>query len=325
MCGRFTLRASPQEVVRHFRLLEMPQFQPRYNIAPGQLVGIVRAEAASRRDQPQSAEQSFSDRTSNSSKPVIVLGENSTPGEPRPRKTGTLKMDAAGTGAPNMGATGAVAPETETPKTDTWATPRGDEAGENPVSEDPMEDGDNTSPGQLRHWAWVRWGLVPHWAEDPAIGNRLINARAETITSKPAFRSAARYRRCLLPADGFYEWRNTAKGKQPFFIRLQGDRIFALAGLWECWESPAGEILETCTILTTEPNPLLAKLHNRMPVILPPEAYQDWLDPAITDVSALKQWLQPYPAEEMEILPVSFYVNSAHNEGPRCIEPLAEA
>jgi len=125
-----------------------------------------------------------------------------------------------------------------------------------------------------RELAWLRWGLVPSWADDPAIGNRLINARAETAHQKPAFRAAFRRRRCLVPADGFYERRRTGSGKQPYFFRLRDDRPFAFAGLWESWEGVDNSAVESCTLLTTEPNELMRPIHNRMPVILPAASYE---------------------------------------------------
>jgi putative SOS response-associated peptidase YedK len=168
----------------------------------------------------------------------------------------------------------------------------------------------------------LRWGLVPSWAADPSIGNRLINARSETVAGKPAFRSAFRQRRCLVLADGFYEWQQAGRQRQPFLFRLHKDRPFAFAGLWECWkkgESP----LETCTLLTTNANELLGTIHIRMPVILPHEVYDRWLDPALKDPEALQALLLPYPAQEMEGYPVATWVNNARHEGAECIVPKA--
>lgn len=249
MCGRFTLRAAPQDVARHFLLFDVPSFSPRYNIGPGQVIGAVRALSESN----HFALRSDGQQVQSQDQPAMA------------------------------------------------------------------------SEIANREWAWLRWGLVPHWSDDPSIGSRLINARAETVLSKPAFRSAARYRRCLIPADGFYEWKTVGRRKQPFFIHLAGNRLFALAGLWDHWQSPTGEILETCTVLTVEPNPLIAKIHNRMPLILPPEAYNAWLDPSLTEFDALNQWLKPYPEEDMCMIPVSPYVNAIHNEGARCLEPAASS
>jgi putative SOS response-associated peptidase YedK len=174
-----------------------------------------------------------------------------------------------------------------------------------------------------RELVWMQWGLVPRWAEDPSIGNRLINARAETAADKPAFRDAMRRRRCLIVADGFYEWQRQGGAKQPYFIRLRDGRPFAFAGLWEAWRRPDGSLLESCTLLTTDPNDLVRPIHDRMPVILPPDAYVSWLDPAERDARRLAPLLVPYPAEPMETYPVSTLVNSPSHESPECIEPAA--
>jgi putative SOS response-associated peptidase YedK len=166
----------------------------------------------------------------------------------------------------------------------------------------------------------LHWGLVPRWAQDPSIGNRMINARAETAAEKPAFRDALRRRRCLIPADGFYEWKKVegAKRKQPYLFRMKGDRPFAFAGVWESWRRE-GEALESFTILTTGPNELLAGVHDRMPVIVAPADYDRWLDPArnATDVQDL---LRAYPAGEMEAVRVSTRVNNAGFDDPSCAE-----
>ena len=171
-----------------------------------------------------------------------------------------------------------------------------------------------------RELVWLRWGLIPGWAQDPAIGNRLINARAETAAEKPAFRAAMRRRRCLVVADGFYEWQRTGRAKQPFFIHLRDDRPFAFAGLWEAWEGPGHSAIESCTLLTIGPNELMRPIHDRMPVILPPESYDLWLDPAMQQPNRLTPLLAPYPAEQMETSPVSSLVNNPANDDPRCIE-----
>ena len=168
---------------------------------------------------------------------------------------------------------------------------------------------------------WLRWGLVPGWAKDPAIGSRLINARAETAAEKPAFRTALRRRRCLVAADGFYEWQQAGRTKQPYFIHLRDDRPFALAGLWEAWEGADHAWLETCTLLTTEPNDVVRPIHDRMPVILPPQAYSCWLDPAIEDPRQLAPLLVPYPSDQMEAYRVGRLVNSPSHDAPGCIEP----
>ena len=169
------------------------------------------------------------------------------------------------------------------------------------------------------------WGLIPSWAKDPEIGNRLINARAETLAEKPSFRGSYKYRRCLILADGFYEWKAEpgAKTKTPYFIRLTSAGPFAFAGLWDTWNSPDGSQLNSATIITTEPNSLLATLHNRMPVILSPDAYTQWLDPAPQDPERLQPLLKPFPADQMAAHPVSTMVNSPANDQPELIQPLA--
>jgi putative SOS response-associated peptidase YedK len=178
----------------------------------------------------------------------------------------------------------------------------------------------------------VRWGFVPRWAKDPAIGSRMINARSETLAEKPSFRMALKRHRCLLPADGFYEWKQTPSGsKQPIHIGMKDGSPFALAGLFERWLSPAGEVLDTCTIVTTQSNALLAPLHDRMPVIVAPAAFDRWLNVANEDPSEL---FAPYPADAMTYFPVSLRVNSVRNDDAKLIvrvdegdahEPVAES
>jgi putative SOS response-associated peptidase YedK len=165
-----------------------------------------------------------------------------------------------------------------------------------------------------------QWGLIPSWAKDPSIGSRMINARAETLAEKPSFRTALRKRRCLILADGFYEWRKDSGGKTPFFIHLRSGRPFALAGLWEVWQTPDGVALPTCTIITTGPNSLVAALHDRMPVILPPDAYARWLDPEPQAPADLAPLLVSYPADKMNLYAVSRAVNSPANDSPVCVE-----
>jgi putative SOS response-associated peptidase YedK len=143
----------------------------------------------------------------------------------------------------------------------------------------------------------LRWGLVPHWAEDLSIGNRLINARAETAAEKPSFRTPFRQRRCLVIADGFFEWQKRDGAKQPFYIRLKDGRPFGFAGLWDQWHSPEGEVVESCTVLTTAANDLMRPIHDRMPVIVDPAAYDRWLDPKIQKPELVQPLLRPYPAE----------------------------
>lgn len=166
-----------------------------------------------------------------------------------------------------------------------------------------------------------RWGLVPSWASDPTIGSKLINARVETLLEKPSFKSALARRRCLIPADGFYEWDKTGRNKQPVYIRLRKPRLFGFAGLWDEWQTPDGSPLHTFTIITTTPNPLIAPIHHRMAVILNPEAEKHWLNPQLTDTSKLLSLLQPYPDTEMELAHVAPLVNSVAIDSPQCIEP----
>jgi putative SOS response-associated peptidase YedK len=167
------------------------------------------------------------------------------------------------------------------------------------------------------------WGLIPSWAKDHSIGSKLINARGETVAEKPSFRNAFKRRRCLILADGFYEWKANAdgKGKTPMYIRLASGQPFAFAGLWEWWTPPGGEGSEirSATIITTEPNSLMATIHNRMPVILPPEAYEAWLEPAEQRPEKLLPLIRSYPAEAMTAYPVSRMVNSPANDRPECI------
>lgn len=224
MCGRFTLTDPDQDLAVQFNLPEIPDMQPRYNIAPTQPVAAVRA------------------------------------------------------------------------------------------SPDSM----------VREMALLHWGLIPFWAKDPNIGNRMINARSETADEKPAFRAAFKRRRCLVVADGFYEWKKQEGGKQPFYIRLRDRRPFAFAGLWEFWKGEDEAAIESCTLLTTAPNEFIQSLHNRMPVILHPNDYEVWLDPEIQEPDVLKPLLSSYPSQQMAAYPVSRFVNSPKNDGPQCIEPLPQ-
>jgi putative SOS response-associated peptidase YedK len=222
MCGRFTLRTPPADLVEIFELLREPDLTPRFNIAPTQQIPVVRPD------------------------------------------------------------------------------------------------------NEAREWAFMRWGLVPSWARDAKSGPPMINARAETIATKTSFRDAFKKRRCLIPADGFFEWQKTGgKTKVPHCIRLANDRPFAFAGLWETRRGEEDDCLESCTIITCDPNPLMAELHDRMPVILPPGLYGPWLDHQIEDVDALQGMLQPYPAEEMIAYPIATLVNSPRNESPECIARLS--
>lgn len=218
MCGRYTLRASPQQLREWFDLFREPEWEPRYNIAPSQQVLAIRFD------------------------------EHATPREP----------------------------------------------------------------------VLLTWGLIPSWADDVKIGNRMINARADTVAAKPAFRAAFKRRRCLIPADGFYEWQKVDGGKQPFHIRLRSGEPFAFAGLWERWNK-GPEPIESCTIITTEANETMQDLHDRMPVILPKDAYDHWLDPQ-QDAVTLIGLLQPYASEPMTAVPVSKMVNNPRNDVPECLE-----
>jgi putative SOS response-associated peptidase YedK len=177
-----------------------------------------------------------------------------------------------------------------------------------------------TGQRELTHF---HWGLIPSWAKDPSIGSRMINARSESAAEKPSFRTAFKYRRCLVPADGFYEWQKQNGGKQPVRIQVGDGNVFAIAGLWERWSSPDGSEIESCTLLTTEPNDFLRPVHNRMPVILSPDDYDLWLDPQAQHPGEVQHLLRPYPAAEISYYPVSTHVNNPRNEDPLCIEPLS--
>lgn len=174
-----------------------------------------------------------------------------------------------------------------------------------------------------RKLAGRKWGLVPFWAADPSVGNRMINAKAETLAEKPAFKYAIAKRRCLIPADGFYEWQKRKDGpNQPFYIRRRDRGLFAFAGLWEYWVSPEGEELRSCTIITVDPNELLRPLHDRMPAILAREHEAMWLDPSIKDPAVVRPLLDSYPGDELEFYPVARSVNSPAIDAPSLIEPL---
>lgn len=223
MCGRFSLQASGREIAERFELPEAPDLEPRFNIAPGTDVPIVRV-----------------------------------------RSTGERALE-------------------------------------------------------LR-----RWGLVPRFSRDPASGVRMINARAETLAERPAFREAFRRRRCLLPADGFYEWQRRGRHKQPFYVRRADGDLFAFAGLYERWVGAGGEVVDSCALVTTEPNACMRNIHDRMPVILAPDGYARWLERGPGDPGALRALLRPCPSEWLEVRPVSTRVNDPKNEGAACIEPLVE-
>ncbi len=167
------------------------------------------------------------------------------------------------------------------------------------------------------------WGLIPMWAKDPSIGSRLINARGETLAEKPSFRGGYKYKRCLIPADGFYEWKafGEKKSKTPYFIHRKDRKPFAMAGLWDTWESPDGSSIKTCTIITTQPNELMGLIHDRMPVILHSRDYAKWLDPAPQTPENLQPLIKPFPADDMSAYPVSTLVNKTANDKPELVVP----
>ena len=183
--------------------------------------------------------------------------------------------------------------------------------GRNPIITD-------EKPNIIQHY---NWGLIPSWAKDPKIGAKMINARAETLSEKPSFRAAFKRRRCLMLADGFYEWKKLAKGKQPMHFSLQDHQPFGCAGLWEHWQSAEGSEIESCTVITTAANDLMRPVHDRMPVILAPQDYDAWLDPQSSG-DRLQNLLRPYAAAEMAAYPVSTQVNNPQHETPDCIAPL---
>jgi putative SOS response-associated peptidase YedK len=170
----------------------------------------------------------------------------------------------------------------------------------------------------------LKWGLVPSWATDPSVGASMINARSETAATKPAFRDALRLRRCLIPTDGFYEWKRMGKARQPYCFEVNGGELFAFAGIWDCWRDRNGTAMETCSILTTTANSVTRIVHDRMPVILNPDSYDLWLDPGMKDVSEVSELLRPYDARLMRCYPVSSRINSAVNDDEECsrrVEP----
>jgi putative SOS response-associated peptidase YedK len=174
-----------------------------------------------------------------------------------------------------------------------------------------------------REMTLYKWGLVPTWAKDAFIGAKLINARSETVTEKPSFREAFKRRRCVIPADGFYEWQRTGGRKQPFFFRMRDERPFGFAGLWERWEGEGGKVINSCAILTTEANEVLRPVHDRMPVILHPDDYELWLGAEARELGLVKEMLRSYPAEEMVGYPVGSGVNSPRNQGAGLLERAA--
>jgi putative SOS response-associated peptidase YedK len=222
VCGRFVLMTVGRDIADHFQLSEEPELEPRYNIAPTQIVAVVRL--------------------------------------------GTERV--------------------------------------------------------CRELRLVKWGLIPFWAKEASLGARFINARAESAAGKPAFKAAFKHRRCLVPADGFYEWKKLEGKRQPYFFSSADKKPLAFAGLWDRWKGPEGEVIESCTILTTDSNELVQPIHDRMPLILKVEDYDLWLDPTVQKPEALQHLLKPYPSEDMTGHPVGPKVNKAVNEGPDCIEPV---
>jgi putative SOS response-associated peptidase YedK len=176
-----------------------------------------------------------------------------------------------------------------------------------------------------RKLAMLRWGLIPAWAKEPAKARQPINAKSETVAELPTFRVVFRQRRCLIPADGFYEWKQEGGRKQPVYICMKDREPFAFAGLWERWVGEEDEFIESCTILTTEPNELLEPIHNRMPVILDPNDYELWLDPDVEEVSRLTPLLHPFPPEQMTYYMVNLRVNNPRNDDALCVEPLPQS
>ncbi len=217
MCGRYILSASPQDIMAHFDVHEVPAFAPRWNVAPTQVVPVVRE----------------------------------------------------------------------------------------------TQDG-------ARECVLLRWGLIPFWSKDPSIGSRMINARAESCTDKPAYRNAFRKRRCLVPVTGFYEWKPEGKWKQPYVFRLRDERVFALGGLWEQWKSPEGDAVQTFTIVTTNANEALAPYHDRMPLVIARRDYEEWLSSPTPG-----ELLKPFGEGAFEVFPVSRRVNNVGNDDAGLVEPLA--
>jgi putative SOS response-associated peptidase YedK len=172
---------------------------------------------------------------------------------------------------------------------------------------------------ETKHLALLRWGLIPSWAKDESIGNKMINARAETLAEKPSFKRLLTSKRCLVVADGFYEWKKEGRSKTPMYFTLKSKEPFAFAGLWDTWHSPDGEPIRTCTLITTQPNDLVSPVHDRMPAILTPDLREEWLDPKLRDHEQLLSFLKAYPAEEMTVRPVSRLVNSPQSEGAELI------
>ena len=206
--------------------------------------------------------------------------------------------------------------------------------GEATFEEDEYEESYNIAPSQMvlsvindgvkNRLGYLKWGLVPSWAKDSKVGFKMINARAETVHEKPSFREAFKKKRCLIVADSFYEWKRTENRKVPMRIKMKNNELFAMAGLWESWKSPSGELVHTCTILTTEPNDLMSTIHDRMPVILKEEDEQTWLNPAIKTIDELKPFLIPLENGLLEAYEVSDKVNSPKNNASDLIVKVGE-
>lgn len=174
----------------------------------------------------------------------------------------------------------------------------------------------------VREIALMKWGLIPHWAKSPSIATSTINAKSETAATKPAFRDPLKFRRCLIPADGFYEWQRTGNGKQPFCFEVNKGELFAFAGLWDGWKDSNGKWVKTCSILTTTPNAVTSAVHDRMPAILEPDSYDFWLDPGVRDVAAVSELLKPYDSRAMRSYPVSKRINHVANDDQECSRPV---
>lgn len=177
--------------------------------------------------------------------------------------------------------------------------------------------------GQKNRLGQLKWGFIPRWAKDKRIGFKMLNARAETLAEKPMFKHPFKRQRCIIPSDGFYEWKREGDVKQPYHIRLKSGEVFGFAGLWDRWESTDGDVIHSCTIITTEPNDLMADIHQRMPAILRKEDEQVWLDRKVEDTAVLQDFLRPYDAEEMDLFKVSTEVNSTKNEYDSLLKPLS--
>ncbi len=222
MCGRFTLNTSAKIIAEFFKLSEVPDIKPQYNIAPTQSIATV-----------------------------------------------TVSLET-----------------------------------------------------MQRQFQFMRWGLIPSWAKDMKIGSKMINARSETVAEKPAFRSAIKHRRCLIIADGFYEWQPQGKKKQPYYFQMANNEPFALAGLWENWRSPEAENIVSCSIITTAANETVQPVHDRMPVILPSGHWEQWLDPSIENSQEVLPLLKPYDSAAMKAKAVSAIVNSPTRDSPECIQSI---